>query len=222
MKPIRDMPEKHRPREMLKEKGAGALTDRDLIAAIIGRGVKGRDVFSVAADIRRVIKAKEGRITFSDFDGITGIGTTKACQLVAAFELARRYPVMDPNHRIKITKPDDILPHVVDLILKKQEHFICFTLNGAGELIEKRTLTVGLLNHSPVHPREVFADAITDRAASVVLVHNHPSGSPEPSAPDIEITRQLAEAGTLLGITVLDHIIVAARGHVSLKERGIL
>jgi DNA repair protein RadC len=129
---------------------------------------------------------------------------------------------MDPNHRIKITKPDDILPHVVDLILKKQEHFICFTLNGAGELIEKRTLTVGLLNHSPVHPREVFADAITDRAASVVLVHNHPSGSPEPSAPDIEITRQLAEAGTLLGITVLDHIIVAARGHVSLKERGIL
>ncbi|KQC05195.1 MAG: hypothetical protein APR53_08340 [Methanoculleus sp. SDB] len=222
MKPIRDLPEHDRPREILIKKGAGALTDRDLIAAIIGRGVKGRDVFSIAADIGRIIRAKGGRITFSDLEGITGVGTTKACQLVAAFELARRYPVRDPNHRIRITRPEDVKPLVADLIPKKQEHFICFTLNGAGELLERRTITVGLLNHSPVHPREVFADAIADRAASVVLVHNHPSGSPEPSAPDIAITRQLAEAGNLLGIAVLDHIIIAARGHVSLKERGIL
>jgi DNA repair protein RadC len=222
MKPIRDLPENDRPREKLKKKGAEALSDRELIAAIIGRGVQGRDVLSVAGDIGRVITAKGGGITCSDLGDIAGVGTAKACQLVAAFELARRYPVRDHNHRLRITSPEDIKPLVADLIPKKQEWFICITLNGAGELIERRTITVGLLNHSPVHPREVFADAITDRAASVVLVHNHPSGSPEPSAPDIEITRQLAEAGTLLGITVLDHIIVAARGHVSLKERGIL
>ncbi|HZD43102.1 MAG TPA: JAB domain-containing protein, partial [Methanomicrobiales archaeon] len=116
----------------------------------------------------------------------------------------------------------DIPPLVPDLIAKKQEYFLCITLNGAGEVIEKRTITVGLLNHSLVHPREVFADAITDRAASVILVHNHPSGSLELSSQDIAITRQLAESGSLLGIRVLDHIIVSKNGYLSMKERGLL
>jgi DNA repair protein RadC len=103
----------------------------------------------------------------------------------------------------------------------KQEHFICITLNGAGEVIGNRTITVGLLNHSLVHPREVFADAITDRAASVICVHNHPSGSLEASTQDIMITRQLASAGEILGIRLLDHVIVTKQGHLSLKEKGI-
>jgi DNA repair protein RadC len=105
---------------------------------------------------------------------------------------------------------------------KRQEHFVCITLNGAGEVLDARIITVGLLNHSLVHPREVFADAITDRAASVICVHNHPSGSLEPSPQDIAITTQLKEAGLLLGIQLIDHIIVTKSGYLSLKERGLL
>lgn len=105
---------------------------------------------------------------------------------------------------------------------RKQEYFLVFTLNGAGEVLHKRIVTIGLLNHSLVHPREVFADAIADRAASVILVHNHPSGTLEPSSQDVAITRQLVEAGTLLGIQVLDHIIVARDGFVTMKGRGLM
>ncbi|NYT06132.1 MAG: DNA repair protein RadC [Methanomicrobiales archaeon] len=222
MKPIRDLDPNDRPREKLAKKGSQALSDRELVAAIIGSGMAGRDVFLVANDIVRLIHEQKHRITYADLAKVPGVGAAKACQLVAAFELARRYGMKEDGGAVKITRPEEVLPLVADLITKKQEYVVCITLNGAGEMIEKRTVTVGLLNHSPVHPREVFADAITDRAASVIIVHNHPSGSPEPSSQDIAISRQLAEAGTTLGILVTDHIIIAARGHVSLKERGVL
>lgn len=217
---MRDVPEIDRPREKLIKKGPAALSDRELIAAIIGKGTKERDVNQIAGEIARVLKEQGSGLAVGDLTCMEGIGATKACQIMAGFELARRYLV--DEDAAKITGPRDILPLVADLLDKKQEHFLCLTLNGAGELIEKRTVTVGLLNHSPVHPREVYADAITDRAASVIFVHNHPSGNPEPSAQDLEITRQLAEAGTILGIRVLDHLIVGKKGHVSLKERGVL
>ena len=220
MRRMRDVPKIDRPRERLFTKGPRALTDRELIAAIIGRGTKERDVNQIAGDIMNVPKDQGCEICVDDLIGLNGIGETKACQIVAGLELGRRYLLK--GEAAKITAPQDIVPLVADLLDKKQEHFLCLTLNGAGELIEKRTVTVGLLNHSPVHPREVFADAITDRAASVIFVHNHPSGNPEPSAQDLEITRQLAEAGSILGIRVLDHLIVGKKGHVSLKERGVL
>jgi len=137
---------------------------------------------------------------------------------VAAFELARRYLL---GERPKIRKPQDILPYVQPYIRRKQEYFVCITLNGAGEVIETRVVTVGLLDSAQIHPREVFADALADRAAGVILVHNHPSGNLEPSPEDIAITRRLVEAGKLLGIEVLDHIIISPSGHLSLKERGI-
>jgi DNA repair protein RadC len=220
MKRMRDVPEIDRPREKLGRKGPKALSDRELIAAIIGKGTKERDVYQIAGEIVKTLKQQGSGLDVGDLTCMEGVGETKACQIVAGFELARRYLVEEDA--VKITGPQDILPLVADLLDKKQEYFLCLTLNGAGELIEKRTITVGLLNHSPVHPREVYADAITDRAASVIFVHNHPSGNPEPSAQDLEITRQLAEAGTILGIRVLDHLIVGKKGHVSLKERGIL
>ena len=122
----------------------------------------------------------------------------------------------------KISTPADILPLVSFLSGKKQEHFICITLNGANEVIETRTITMGLLNHSLVHPREVFADAITDRAASIICVHNHPSGTLDPSSQDIAITRQLADAGTLVGIRLLDHLIITDSGWLSMKEQGLI
>jgi DNA repair protein RadC len=219
MKTLRDIPKEDRPREKLQKSGAEKLSDKELIAAIIGRGVSGRDVYAVSREINRCLQEKGGHLSCEDLLAVEGVGPTKACQIVAAFELARRYLVKE---QVKITTPEDILPLVSALADKKQEHFLCLTLNGAGELIAKRTITVGLLNHSPVHPREVYADAITDRAASVIFVHNHPSGDPSPSTQDVEITRQLQEAGAILGIRVLDHIVVGKRGWESLKQRGLM
>jgi DNA repair protein RadC len=221
MKRIRDLPDFDRPREKLAKRGPESLSETELVATIIGRGTRGRDVFLVASEIARFLKAENFPPSYDDLRGIEGVGTAKACQIVACFELARRFLETDPRgHRI--ASPADVLPLVADLTDKRQEHFVCITLNGAGEVIARRTVTVGLLNQSLVHPREVFADAISDRAASVVLVHNHPSGALEPSRQDIAITHQLCEAGSLLGIRVLDHLIVSRKGYASLKELGHL
>jgi len=121
----------------------------------------------------------------------------------------------------KIGCPGDLAKHMEWLNDEVQEYFCTATLNGAGEIIEVRIITMGVLNHSPVHPREVFAPAITDRAASIILIHNHPSGNPEPSPADVQITEQLAKAGEILGIKVLDHIVTGSRGTVSMRERGL-
>ncbi len=169
MKKIKDLPDIDRPREKIARLGVQALSDVELIAAIIGRGVKGRDVLQVASSVTRANDGDLTSLTYEDLRKIEGVGATKACQLVAAFELSRRHLLCTAQ---KITTQDDILPLVGGIREKKQEHFICITLNGAGQ--------------------------------------------------DIEITRQLAEAGTILGIRVLDHIIVTQRGHLSMKEQGYL
>jgi DNA repair protein RadC len=219
MKRMRDIAACDRPREKIAKKGARALSDHELIAAIIGHGTPDRDVFSLAKDIAGLFSRRDGNVSYDDLIAIPGIGQSRASQILASLELARRY-LRREESRTRIQCPADILPLVADLIPKNQEHFVCITLNGANEVIEKRTITVGLLNHSLVHPREVFADAITDRAAAVICVHNHPSGSLEPSQQDIAITRQLKEAGEILGIRLLDHVIVARSGYTSLRERG--
>ena len=222
MKPMRDLEETDRPREKIASRGPASLTDRELIAAIIGRGTRGRDVFEIAGEISSLLSENPGDVTFGNLSRIRGVGPGKASQVVAAFELARRHLHHEEEARIKIQTPADVLPLVADLNGRRQEHFLCITLNGANEVIKKRTITVGLLNHSLVHPREVFADAITDRAAAVICVHNHPSGTLEPSSQDMAITRQLRDAGELLGIRLLDHLIVARAGYLSMKERGLL
>jgi DNA repair protein RadC len=215
-----DIPERDRPRERLIKMGAKALSTRDLIAAIIGRGIRGRGVLAVSSDVERLFDQQKEEVSIEDLAAIPGMGRAKACQLVAALELARR--VRDRNEGIRITSPEQVLrlPDVEGIRNRHQEHFLAITLNGAGEVIQVRILTIGLLNASQVHPREAFADAITDRAAAVVFVHNHPSGSLEPSGPDLAVTRQLVEAGDLLGIQVLDHLIVSKKGHRSLKAAG--
>jgi DNA repair protein RadC len=221
MKKMKDVPIRDRPREKIASKGAGALSDTELIEAIIGRGTKNKDVRTLAKEIYSLIQKHRQKIRYEDLQQIEGIGPTKASQITACFELSRRYsPTAGlDNH---VTKPEDILPHVAYLKDKRQEHFVCITLNGAGEVLGIRTITLGLLNHSLVHPREVFADAITDRAASIICVHNHPSGSLEPSSQDIAITSQLRDAGSLIGIPLIDHIIISKNGHISLRERGLL
>ncbi len=222
IKKVRDLPDCDRPREKIRDKGTQALTNRELIAALLGRGTQGYDIASLARDIDRLIGETPDAITFSGLCEIHGMGPSKASQVLAALELGRRLYRSREKGRIKITRPEDLLPCISDIRTKRQEYFLCTTLNGAGEVIETRTITVGLLNHSLVHPREVFADAIADRAASVILTHNHPSGVLEPSPQDIAITGQISRAGELLGIPVLDHIIVSEKGFLSMKERGLL
>lgn len=220
MRKMKDVPVKDRPREKIAEKGAAALSDAELVEAIIGRGTRQRDVREIARDICGMMRDRRD-IQYEDIRAIGGIGPTRASQILACFEMGRRYfsPVAPAG---KVTRPDDVLPLVAHLRDKRQEHFCCITLNGAGEVLGNRIITVGLLNHSLVHPREVFADAITDRAASIICVHNHPSGSLEPSSQDIAITAQLKEAGALVGIQLIDHVIVTKTGHVSMRERGLV
>ncbi len=217
---MKDLPSRDRPREKIARRGVCALSDTELIEAIIGRGTRKKDVRELAKDVWGLFRDRN-TVLYEDLLAIEGIGPTAASQMAACFEMGRRYFVPEVQ-KGKVTRPDDILPLVAHLRDKRQEHFCCITLNGAGEVLGNRIITVGLLNHSLVHPREVFADAITDRAASIICVHNHPSGSLEPSSQDIAITAQLREAGSLVGIQLIDHVIVTKSGHLSMRERGLV
>ncbi len=219
MKTIKDMPEHARPREKLREKGPQALTDEELVAAILGMGTSGIDVRTIARQVAGLIREHKEGLSLNHLLEVPGMGLAKAAQILSAFELARRHLFKET---IKIVCAKDILPLVSDIAGKQQEHFVCISLNGANEVIEKRVVTIGLLNKSPVHPREVFADVIADRAAAVIFVHNHPSGELQPSESDLNIHRQLTEAGKILGIQVLDHVIVTRKGYYSFRETGLL
>ncbi|NMX21031.1 hypothetical protein C5S30_01040 [ANME-1 cluster archaeon GoMg4] len=219
MKKISDIPDIDKPREKLVRRGASSLLDVELLAVIIGRSFPGKDVLQVASEIEGRFKENLDKIGFDELVQIGGIGEAKACQVLASFELARRY---FGKKDVKITFPTDVLPFVRDIVDKKQEYFVCISLNGANEVIGKRIVTIGLLNANQVHPREIFSDAIADRAASIILVHNHPSGNTEPSKDDIEITQRLMQAGEILGITIHDHLIVSKKGYTSMKEQGMI
>ena len=219
MKKILDLPEFNRPREKLKERGPASLTDAELIAAILGSGNRENDVVTLATKVAKVIAETKGVFTREDLAQVEGIGEAKACQLLAAFELARRYTAGDA---VKITGAKDVLPLLQDIAGKHQEHFVCISLNGANEVMQKRIVTVGLLDRSQVHPREVFADVIADRAAAVIFAHNHPSGDLRPSDADLRMHNQLAEAGKILGLRILDDVIVSKKGYYSFQEAGLM
>jgi len=219
MKTIKEMPEHSRPREKLREKGAFALTDEELVAAILGMGTAGIDVRTIARQVAGLIREHKTELTLDHLQAVPGMGLAKAAQILSAFELARRHLLKDT---VKITVAQDVLPLVADIAGKPQEHFVCISLNGANEVIEKRIVTIGLLDKSPVHPREVFADVIADRAAAVIFAHNHPSGELTPSQADIAIQGQLVEAAKILGLRVLDHVIVAKKGYYSFQESGLI
>ncbi|HOJ95347.1 MAG TPA: DNA repair protein RadC [Methanospirillum sp.] len=212
-----------RPREKIERKGACALTDSELIAAILGKGTKNNDVLTISKRVAKLLE-KNNLPSYDTLLQIEGIGPSKASVLMACFELANRYGTPAEREQIRITEPEHILriKEVSDLAFRSQEHFLVTTLNGASEVINTRTVTMGLLNHSLVHPREVFADAITDRAAAIICIHNHPSGNPDPSSEDIAVTRQLADAGTILGISLLDHLIITKGAVTSLRSLGYL
>jgi len=220
---MRDIDVHDRPREKMVIKGAASLEDHELISAILGKGTPNRDIISISKEVADLLQ-KEELPGYDQLISVEGIGQSKACVLLACFEIARRYGKPSEVPPLRISRPEDILElsEIVGIRYKKQEHFLVVTLNGASEVIQSRTITMGLLNHSLVHPREVYCDAISDRAASIICVHNHPSGNLEPSTQDIQITTQLAQAGKILGIPLLDHIIISKTGITSLKEGGYL
>ena len=203
-----------RPREKLAARGAASLSDYELLMAIIGSGNKQADVTKIARDLQKLLQDKGRELTFDDLLSIGSLGPAKSTQIMAGFELWRRR--FEYSEQPVIDSPDKAADQLSDIRDKKQEYFVCLTLDGANRLISKRIITIGTLTSSLVHPREVFAEAISDRAASIIVAHNHPSGNLQSSDADRQVTERLKEAGVLLGINLVDHIIVTSKDFVSI------
>ncbi|NOS77797.1 MAG: DNA repair protein RadC [Nitrospira sp.] len=218
-KRIDQIPLQDRPREKLLAKGAEALSDQELLAVLLGKGSAQLDVMTLAAKLARVLDEKGLGVRIEDLTGFDGVGDAKAALVLAAIEFARRR--IKPEG-LKINTPADILPLIRHFADRKQEHFLAVTINGANEVLNVRVVSIGLIDRSPVHPREVFADALTDRASGIIVAHNHPAGSLEPSPSDMDATKQIKEAGEIIGIEVLDHIIFNRKGYYSFLESGRL
>lgn len=228
--PIRERPEEERPREKLLSRGPGSLTNAELLGLVFGCGtrVDGRSVSAI--ELGQTLLRSFGSITaLAQRDAVQlahtvkGIGPAKAAQVAAVFEIGRRVECAPPEERIQIRRPADVAaslgPRLRDL---PREEFVVLHLNAASVVLSEYWLTTGGLTASIVEPRQVFGRAILENAASVICVHNHPSGNPEPSREDVAITKQLVEAGKILGIDVRDHVIIAGRTFTSLADRGLI
>lgn len=203
-----------RPREKLQARGAEALSDYELLMAIIGSGTQYSDVTKLAREVHKLLKEKGSELAYEDLLSVKSLGPAKATNIMAGFELWRRQ--FEVSERPIIDSPEKAVEQLADIREKKQEYFVCLTLDGANRLIAKRIITIGTLTSSLVHPREVFAEAITDRAASIIVAHNHPSGTLTASSADSEVTQRLEEAGVVLGIKLVDHLVVSSSGHLSI------
>ena len=222
---IRDLPLSERPRERLTRLGAEVLSDQELLACVLGRGVAGESVLVSARRLLAAFGSVRGiaEASVEQLSSIHGIGAAKAVQLKAACELARRMALLPNGKRLVIDSVDRAAALLAPSLLDKQkEHFVALLLDNRHSLIRVSPIAVGSLSATLVHPRELFKEAISACAAAVIVAHNHPSGDPAPSAHDVELTRRLVEAGSLLGIEVLDHLIIARGGVVSLKAHGVV
>lgn len=200
---IRGLPRIERPRERLAAYGPAKLADHELLAIILGSGTRGASVL----DIAKRVCAHVEKGTVHDIRSIKGLGAAKYAQIQALIELGKRF---NTTPTIELFSPEDVWRACADIRTSKKEHFLAFYLDTHDRLIERRIISIGTLDASLVHPREVFEPAIALSAASIIVAHNHPSGSVDPSPEDREVTTRLREAGTLLGIRLTDHIIVTA------------
>jgi DNA repair protein RadC len=223
---IKDWPAPERPRERLRALGASALSARELLAILIGSGSAGRSAVDVASALLKNQAGSLRRLAglpAAEMSNIDGVGPAVAARVAAALELGRRMALEAAIERERITGPSDVYarcaPAMRDLV---QEEFRILMLDTRHAVIAELSITRGTLDASLVHAREVFRPAIVQSAAAIVLVHNHPSGDPAPSSLDIEVTRQLASAGEMLGIPVLDHVVIGASGYASFVEAGLL
>ncbi|MCR5732186.1 MAG: DNA repair protein RadC [Sphaerochaetaceae bacterium] len=215
---VMEMPPFERPREKMEEKGSEALSDLELLSVLISAGTPTRPVFDIASDLL-VLLDKKPDASLSDMAQIRGMGKAKSTQIAAALELGRR---RTRKSGTAITSPRDIFYEVRHYAYRSQEQFIVLTLNGAHEVIDIFTATIGLVNKTLIHPREVFSEPLKRRATSIAIAHNHPSGQLVPSEEDINVTNRLVESGKLLGIKVLDHIIFSKDGYYSFLEHSLL
>src|SRR4030042_1606457 len=218
---LRDLPLSERPRERLAHHGIEALSAQEVLALILGRGTRGE---SVMVEAQRLLSTfgnlkAIGEASLEELTQVKGIGPAKAAQLKAAFELGRRSDSPPSTKERTIGSPDDAVAQIrAKLKGKKKEHFWVLLLDTRNKVVKMSEVSIGSLNASIVHPREVFREAISASAASVILVHNHPSGDPQPSEDDVKLTKRLVEAGELVGIDVLDHIIIGDKKYLSLKR----
>lgn len=215
------MPRAERPREKLIKYGPGKLSSSELLAILLRTGKNGENVINLANKMLKKFKTENlPNISFEELNNYDGIGEAKACQIVACFELGRRL-LKGKKAQIYIT-PEEVWNELKDLRDYKKEYFVIFYLDSRNQEIKRETISIGSLNANLVHPREVFEPAVRNSAAHVILAHNHPSGDFEPSEDDLDITKRLVEAGKILGIEVLDHVVVVKSGFFSFKDKGII
>ena len=225
-KTIKELPKVERPREKLMQYGPEKLTNSELLAIILRSGTKEENVVELASKILKRFSANElPNLTFNDLKDHPGLGPAKTCEIVVCFELGKRL-LKDKKAEIYLT-PKEVWEELKDLRghkkeHHKKEHFVIFYLDSRNQKIKREIISVGSLNANLVHPREVFEPAVRNLAAQIILAHNHPSGDPEPSEDDLEITKRLVESGKILGIEVIDHIIITKTGLMSFKEKGLI
>ncbi len=219
---ILDMQKDDRPRERLVKKGPASLSDSELLAIILRTGSRKENVLNLSQRILNQYNLKQlSRINLTQLMKVHGIKESKAAQISACFEIARRLESCTEDIKPKINSPEDVYRLIYPRLREqKKEMFIELCLDTKNQVIKEETISIGSLNANIVHPREVFKMALAESAAHIIVAHNHPSGDPTPSREDIEITKKLVETGSIMGITVLDHVIIGDGRHFSMKEAG--
>ncbi len=215
---MKDLQPIERPQEKLLKYGVKRLTNIELLALILRSGTREEGVMGLARKILN-LSSKNRELALTDLKRIDGVGVGKACQVIACFELGKR---LFDNKTIAVFSPSEVLNELKDTRHSKKEHFIAFYLDVRNQVIKKETISIGTINASLVHPREVFEPAVRYTAVSIILTHNHPSGLSTPSDEDLKLTARLIKSGELLGIEIIDHIILAEREYTSLKEKGYI
>lgn len=218
---IKDLPKIERPREKLEKYGPERLSNSELLAILLRTGGKGINVVELS---KRILGKFGGsglaKASFKELKGTYGLGSAKACEVVACFELGRR--LLQNKQSALLLSPKDVWSELKDIRDNKKEHFVIFFLDARNQEIKREVISVGSLNANLVHPREVFEPAVRHLAAQVIIAHNHPAGDPSPSQEDSDITKQLVNAGKLLGIDISDHVIVSKANYFSFKEHKLI
>ena len=221
---IRDLPRGERPRERLRELGPGALSNGELIAILLRTGTAGESVLSLSNHLLSRLGglAGMGRVTYGELCSVKGVSDAKACQLLAAFELGRRLVSLSPEDRAVIRSPQDVANLLAaEMGFLDQEHLRVLLLSTKNEVLSVQEVYKGNVNSSFIRVAEVIRPAVRDNCPSIIVVHNHPSGDPSPSAEDILITRKIVAGGQMADIDMLDHVIIGGQGYVSMKDKGL-
>lgn len=218
---IKDLPKVERPREKLMKYGPEKLNNAELLGILLGKGIKGKNAVELAKNLlKKFSEEKLVDVQFNELKNFSGIGTTKACQIIACLELGKR--LFKGKKSRFVVSPKEIWEEMKDVRGGKKEHCFIFYLDVRNQIIKRELISIGTLNASLIHPREVFEPAVKFTAAQIILSHNHPSGDSSPSDEDIKLTKRLIEAGKILGIEIIDHVIVSDRGFTSMKDKALM